>query len=235
MVALGAIVGAWLFRRELARADLPESGVEAALWGVLGGLFGAKLLWVAEHHAEDSMLNLLLSRGGMSWFGGFAGGLLAGVWALHRRRLPLLGALSAATPGLAVGHAIGRLGCFLVGDDYGRPSTLPWAVAFLEGYPPTLLPVHPTQIYEAIGLVPLGWVLMRLRRQGRPDAAVVGWYLVWTGTLRFAIEFLRVNVRVLGMLSVAHLASAAALIVGCGLIGWSRGSRREAIGRTSPH
>jgi len=66
MVALGAIVGARLLRRELARADLPEPGVDAALWGVLGGLFGAKLLWVAGHHAEASMLNLLLSRGGMS-------------------------------------------------------------------------------------------------------------------------------------------------------------------------
>lgn len=235
MVAVGAIVGAWLFRRELARAQLPESGVDAALWGVLGGMLGAKLLWVAEHHAEDSLFDLLLSRGGMSWFGGFAGGVLAGVWVLHRRRLPLLAAMSAATPGLAVGHAIGRLGCFLVGDDYGRPSTLPWAVAFPEGYPPTLVPVHPTQIYEAIGLVPLAWVLMRQRRRGRHDAAVVGWYLVWTATLRFAIEFLRVNVRVLGVLSVAHLASAAALIVGLGLIIWSRGSRQEAISRTSPH
>ena len=79
----------------------------------------------------------LLSRGGMSWFGGFAGGVVAGLVLMRRRRLPITAVLAAATPGLAVGHAIGRIGCFLVGDDYGRPSDLPWAVAFPEGLPPT--------------------------------------------------------------------------------------------------
>src|SRR5688500_9526541 len=118
-VALGALAGIWLFRRELRRSRLPDDGVDAAIAGVLGGLIGAKLLWTFEHLGEEPVFSLLISRGGLSWFGGFAGGVLAGLLVMHRKRLPKLDVLATATPGLAAGHAIGRIGCFLVGDDYG--------------------------------------------------------------------------------------------------------------------
>ena len=104
---------------------------------MLGGLVGAKLIWAIEFRHDAPFLSLLLSRGGLSWFGGFLGGVGAGLWALRRRRIPIVPALSAAAPALAIGHAIGRIGCFLVGDDYGRPTDLPWGVAFPKGLPPT--------------------------------------------------------------------------------------------------
>lgn len=234
MVAIGALVGLWLFRRELRRSGLPENGVDAGVVGLLGGMAGAKLLWVFEHFGEEPVADLLLSRGGMSWFGGFAGGVIAGLWFMHRKRLPKIAVLAAATPALAVGHAIGRIGCFLVGDDYGRPTSLPWAVAFPEGLPPTAVPVHPTQLYEAIALVPIALLLLRWRKQGRPDRVVLGAYLVLAGTLRFAIEFIRVNQRVFGIFTVAHLASLAAVFVGAGLL-MSRGAESTSAGkRTSP-
>jgi phosphatidylglycerol:prolipoprotein diacylglycerol transferase len=122
--------------------------------------------------------------------------------------------LAAATPALAVGHAIGRVGCLLVGDDYGRPSDLPWALAFPEGLPPTLERVHPTQLYEAAGLVVLAWLLVRWRRARVGDAAVVGRYLVIAGVLRFAIEFVRVNERIALGLSLAHWIALAVVAVG---------------------
>ena len=100
---------------------------------------------------------------------------------------------NAATPALAIGHAIGRVGCFMVGDDYGQPSALPWAVAFPEGLPPTTVPVHPTQLYEAALLVPLAVLLIRWRRRGLPDRVVLGRYLFAAGTVRFFIEFVRVH------------------------------------------
>jgi phosphatidylglycerol:prolipoprotein diacylglycerol transferase len=124
----------WLFRRELRRAGLPQDAVDAAFVGVFGGLLGAKLWWTVEFFGSAPFLSLLLSRGGLSWFGGFAGGVGAGVAVIRMKRLPLLAILSAATPSLAIGHAIGRIGCFLVGDDYGKVSALPWAVAFPDGY-----------------------------------------------------------------------------------------------------
>jgi phosphatidylglycerol:prolipoprotein diacylglycerol transferase len=216
MVAAGALVGLWLFGRELRRRGLPESGVDAAIAGVLGGLAGAKVLWSIEHAQQGPFLDLLFSRGGLSWFGGFLGGVAAGLWMLRRRGIPWMAGLAAATPALAVGHAIGRIGCFLVGDDYGAPTNLPWGVAFPEGLPPTTVPVHPTQIYEAAALVPIAWLLVRWRRGGMDDRAVLGRYMVMAGALRFAIEFVRVNERLVGPLTLAHMISAG--IVAAGIV-----------------
>ena len=214
MVALAALVGLWLFRRELRWSGLPLDATDAGLVGVVGGLVGAKLLWTVEHATEAPLLELLLSRGGLSWYGGLIGGVGIGLAYIAFKRWPIVPILAAATPALAFGHLIGRIGCFLVGDDYGTPSTLPWAVAFPEGLPPTTVPVHPTQLYEAIGLGLLGWVLIQWRRRGVSDATVLGRYLVSAGALRFGIEFLRVNERVAFGLSVAHLVSIAAIALG---------------------
>jgi len=214
MVAIGALVGLWVFGRELARSGLPTSGSDAAMAGVFGGLAGAKLLWVAEHVGEEPFRDLLFSRGGMSWFGGFAGGVLTALIFMWRMRLPIVPMLAASTPALAIGHAIGRIGCFLVGDDYGRPSSLPWAVAFPKGLPPTDVPVHPTQLYEMAALFIVAWLLIRWRRRGVPDAIVVGRYLVLVGAIRFAIEFIRVNQRLVGPFTLAHMIAAALAIVG---------------------
>ena len=231
LVAIGALVGLWIFQRELRRSALPAEGLDAAIAGVIGGLAGAKLLWVVEHLGEEPFVDLLLSRGGMSWFGGFTGGVLAGLFVMWRKRLPKIAVLAAATPALAFGHLIGRIGCFLVGDDYGTPSDLPWAVAFPQGLPPTTVPVHPTQLYEAIGLGILGWVLLRWRRHGRDDDIVLGRYLVAAGALRFGIEFIRVNTRVLWDLSVAHLVAVAVVGIGIGMLALSRSDARAAYSR----
>jgi len=214
MVAVGALVGLWVFGRELARSGLPASGSDAAMAGVFGGLAGAKLLWVAEHFGDEPFRDLLLSRGGMSWFGGFAGGVLTALIVMWRMRLPIVATLAASTPALAIGHAIGRIGCFLVGDDYGRPSDLPWAVAFPRGLPPIDVPVHPTQLYEMAALFVVAWLLVRWRRRGVPDAIVIGRYLILAGGVRFAIEFLRVNQRIVGPFTLAHLVSAAMVMLG---------------------
>ena len=218
LVAIAALVGIWLFGRELARSGLPRDAVDAAIAGVIGGLVGAKLLWTVEFLGDQPVTDLIFSRGGLSWFGGLIGGVGTGLWMLRRRRVPIVAALAAATPALAVGHAIGRVGCFLVGDDYGRPSDLPWAVAFPEGLPPIDVPVHPTQIYEAIALVGIAWALMRWRRDGVPDPVVLGRYFVLAGSTRFAIEFIRVNTRLVGPLTLAHMLSMTLVIVGALMI-----------------
>jgi phosphatidylglycerol:prolipoprotein diacylglycerol transferase len=149
----------------------------------------------------------------MSGFGGFAGGILTSLWVMQRKKLPKIPVLAAATPALAIGHAIGRIGCWLVGDDYGRPTNLPWGIAFPQRLP-TSVPVHPTQICEAEALVPIAWLLFHWRKQGRPDTCVLGAYLSVAGATRFLIEFLRVNVRVLRPFSLAHLASLVAIAAG---------------------
>ncbi|MEP6915064.1 MAG: prolipoprotein diacylglyceryl transferase family protein [Acidobacteriota bacterium] len=231
MVALGALAGLWLFQRELRRSGLPEQAADAAVAGLIGGLAGAKLLWVAEHFGEEPFTSLLLSRGGLSWFGGFVGGIGVGLGMMRYRRWPMMPLLAAATPALAIGHAVGRLGCFLVGDDYGRPSSLPWAVAFPNGLPPTTSPVHPTQLYEAAALVPIAWLLLRWRAQGRSDRAVIGLYLVLTAAVRFAIEIIRINQRVALGLTVAQWVSIVLIPIGVLLL--ATGDRTSTAPRRS--
>jgi phosphatidylglycerol:prolipoprotein diacylglycerol transferase len=218
LVALGALAGLWVFRRELMRSGLPDAALDAAIYGLVGGLLGAKLLYVFEHLDEASFLGLFLDRGGMSWFGGFVGGLLAGYVTIRAKRWPMMAVLSAATPALAVGQMLGRVGCFLVGDDYGHPTSLPWGVAFPRGLPPTTERVHPTQIYEAIFLALLAWILIRWRRRGISDRAVLGRYFVAVGAFRFLLEFLRVNTRVAGPLTVAHFFALAVVVLGVVLL-----------------
>jgi phosphatidylglycerol:prolipoprotein diacylglycerol transferase len=188
--------------------------MDAAVLGVIGGLLGAKVIWAIEFSEDGPLLDLLFSRGGLSWFGGLIGGVGTGLWMLRRRRVPVIRTLAAATPALAVGHAIGRIGCFMVGDDYGRPSSLPWAVAFPEGRPPTAVPVHPTQLYEAVALVGVAWVLLRWRRDGVADKVVLGRYLALVGAVRFAIEFGRVNRQIAGPLTLAQLFAMAFMLAG---------------------
>ena len=214
LVAVAGIVGLLVFRGELRRSRLPDQGIDAAMAGILGGLAGAKLLWVLEHLSTGEWTDLLFSRGGLSWFGGFAGGVAAAVIVMRRRRLPPLAIIAAATPALAIGHAIGRIGCLLVGDDYGVPSTLPWAMAFPKGLPPTDVPVHPTQVYEAVALIPVAFMLFRMRRRGTADHRVVGVYLVSTASVRFLIQWIRVYDPVLGPLGFAHLATLVAMAAG---------------------
>ena len=222
MVALAALTGLWLFRRELTRSGLPPDAADVGAWGVVGGLAGAKLLWAIEHAGEEPFLQLLFTRGGLSWYGGLIGGVGVGLAAIVKRRLPLVPVLSAATPALAFGHLLGRIGCFLVGDDYGKPTNLPWGIAFPQGLPPTEVSVHPTQLYEAAFLGWLGCMLLRWRRQRVPDAIVLGRYLVLTGTARFLIEFIRINERVALGLTVAQWVSLALIVYGAVILRYGR-------------
>ena len=231
LVAIAALVGIQIFSRELRRSRLPEAAVNAAIGGLVGGLVGAKLIWAVEFSRTASISDLVFSRGGFSWFGGFVGGVGTGLWMLHRYGVPLVRGFSAAAPALAIGHAIGRIGCFLVGDDYGRPSDLPWAVAFPRGLPPTNIRVHPTQLYETLALGILGWLLLRWRARGMPDRVVLSRYLILAGAIRFCIEFVRINARIAGPLTLAQLWSLAVVAIGIVLALRTHPDAREAVDR----
>ena len=209
-----------MFRRELLRSGVPENAVDGAILGVLAGLAGAKLLWVAEHRGEEPFTSLLFSRGGLSWFGGLVGGVGAALVYFVVKGYPLVRTVAAATPALAAGHAIGRIGCFLVGDDYGRPTTLPWGVAFPKGLPPTTAPcTRPSSTSGVSARVHCRVLLAPLapRRRRRPHRARRR-YLMIAGAVRFLIEFIRVNERVIAGLTVAHIAAMLMMLAGIAVI-----------------
>ena len=220
MMALSFVAAYFQLRWGLRKLDVGDDDDASALVlaGAVAGIIGAKIYYVLLYRDW----HLLFDRSGFVWYGGFMLATAATVWTMRRRSLPVWATLDAATLALAVGYAVGRVGCFLVGDDYGRPSDLPWAVAFPMGLPPTDTPVHPTQLYEMVLLVPIAWALVHWRRQGVADRVVFGRYLVLAGALRFAIEFVRVNEPVAGPFTLAHLISAAITLVGAYLIATAR-------------
>lgn len=211
-VVCGAVVARRL--RELGRpVDWAYEMVFAAL---IGGLVGARLYWIAANwdQAQDDLIGTIFSGSGLTWFGGALGGALAVIlWARWRGWLGLQ-LLDTAAPALAIGYAIGRIGCQLSGDgDYGQPSDLPWAMAYPDGVVPTDAEVHPTPIYETLAMGLAALLLWRLRDALRPGA-LFALYLVLAGLERFLVEFIRRNDDVLLGLTEAQLTSLLMFVGG---------------------
>ena len=227
MMVVGFFAGAALTGRSLEREGFTrDDGWSIAMWGLIGGIVGAKLWFVAENVARGGELYAsLFSRGGLTWFGGFIGGVLFGVVGAQRLKIPLITGFNAVAPGLAVGQALGRVGCFLVGDDWGLPSDAPWAVAFPKGIDPVDYPVHPTQLYEVLWLLPVAWLLWQ--RRGR-SPFLFAEYLVLAGIGRLWIEAFRKNPDVVASLTNAQLTSIA--LIALGALSWFyvRGKRTSA-------
>ncbi len=175
-----------------------EEGLDPELWGamlifmVIGGVAGAKLYFAVDTalRTPADFASLLLAPGGMTWYGGLVGGCLGAVLGALLRRISLKVFADSVCIGLAVGQAVGRVGCLLVGDDYGRPTDVAWGVAFPRGSPPTAAPVHPTQIYEILWLLPVAALLWRRRRA---SPFLCGEDLALHGLGRLVIERWRVN------------------------------------------
>jgi phosphatidylglycerol---prolipoprotein diacylglyceryl transferase len=197
----------------------------------LGGIVGAKVYYAILY--KD--WHLLFDRFGLVWYGGFILGAVAVLWTMRRRRLPAWLTADAAAPALALGYAVGRIGCFLVGDDYGRPTTLPWGVRFPHGLPPTdagtlrtefnlqipadvpddrVLAVHPTQLYETLLALGIWGVGLWLARRGAKPGTVTMVTVALLAVERFGVEILRAkDDRFLGPFTLAQMWSVAALVV----------------------
>lgn len=258
MLFLSFIAGSWALARQVERrADIgvgPEIAWDVLVWVALGGIVGAKLYYVALHWQDllADPLGSIFSRGGLVWYGGLFGGVLAYYWQIRRRNLPVLPMFDAVAPGAVLAYAVGRIGCFLVGDDYGLPTDSWVGIAFPNGTPPTtagylrtvgadipasvadpvVLAVHPTQLYEVGAALIIFAILWKLSAKVLRPGQLFGIYLGLYGIERFLIEFVRAKGdRYVFGLTTSQAASL--LLVGLGFYLWQRRTA-QARDATSP-
>lgn len=207
-MALGLLVGVLLALRENDRLPKPYPVTgRVGIWGLVGGLIGAKTYFVIQYEEPSQWYNALFFwTGGYVFFGGLIGGII-GVWLyLRRHGVPFLPAGDIGVPFLCLGHAIGRFGCFLNGCCYGGLCGMPWGVIYPKessvfgnqvyhriinynmDYP---LPIHPTPIYEIIGLIMIYFLLRMIYVNKRYNGQVILWYVCLYGAWRFFDENFR--------------------------------------------
>jgi phosphatidylglycerol:prolipoprotein diacylglycerol transferase len=226
LLALAMMAAGWAVSREFARRGLESKlAWDAVVLGSLGGLVGARLWVIFESWPTflDAPFRFIFSGGGLAWYGGLAGGTLALTWFFRRHQIPWLVGADLVSPALALGHAIGRIGCQVAGDgDWGSETTLPWGMTYpyaVVGWDkPPGVRVHPTPIYEMLAYLAIFAWLWRTRHRAEPSGRQFGRYLVLAGLARFLVEFVRINPRVAFGLSVAQFVSLGLMVIGAALL-----------------
>lgn len=214
ILAVAIAVVVWLTLREARRRGLGDAVVfDGALWVGVAALIGGRILFVVQNELGSLAAHpahiFMVWSGGLSFYGGLIGGLIALAVFARRRGVPLLVALDVAAPGAAIGQAIGHIGCLVGGDSYGLPTDLPWAIVYRNpnAMAPLNVPLHPTQAYEAILLAILfvGLWLGRARLARLGNGVLASAYLLGLATIRFALFYLRDESGVLFGLKTAQL------------------------------
>jgi phosphatidylglycerol:prolipoprotein diacylglycerol transferase len=221
-VALAFIgAGAVLYRRFAELGWDPDLAYEATGFALVGGIVGARLWWALGDPGKifSDPIGHLIGGSGLTWYGGAIGGALAVLGFARWRKVPMWELAGTAVVPVALGYALGRIGCQISGDgDYGVPSTVAWAMPYPDGVIPTTVPVLPTPIFETVFVGLIALALWGLRDRLSPPV-LVGAYCVSTGLERFIIEFWRRNPSVDGFLTLAQLTSLA-LMIGGALLAW---------------
>lgn len=240
ILVVAAGVAIWLAQREARRRGIrPEIVSDAAVWVGVAALVGGRALYVVQNELGSLAAHpahvLMIWMGGLSFYGGLIGAILALVVFARRRGIPLLAALDVAAPGAALGQAIGHVGCLIGGDSYGIPSDVPWAVIYRNSaaMAPRNIPLHPTQAYEAILLAALFaaiW-LSRRRLSRLGDGVTASAYLFGLAVIRFGLFFFRDESPVLAGLKTAQWLGLGIAILAVGLF---LAARRQARRMPAP-
>lgn len=234
-VAGGFLLGLWTAsKRALHDQVAPETIADLGVWLIIGAIVGARVLYVISYWDESFAGRPFLSvfkvwEGGLVYYGGLIGASLACVLFVRFRKQNLWKIADIMAPSIALGHAIGRIGCLMNGCCYGKPTDLPWAIHFPLDHETHGIGVHPTQIYESIlNLIlyaGLAWYFRRRQIEGQVFAA----YLVGYAVFRSFNEFFRGDYPVYyaGVLTPAHLVSFFVLLAGIFLFWWLRRSEKS--------
>jgi phosphatidylglycerol---prolipoprotein diacylglyceryl transferase len=218
MAALALVIPGLFLAQDLRQRGMdPTRAFELMLGAGIGGFVGARVYYLIEHRGEPG--TGIFSGSGLVWYGGLIGGVVGVLAVSAWRRMPLgLVANLTAAP-LALGYAIGRIGCQLAGDgDYGQRSDLPWAMSYPDGTVPTTHTVQPTPLYETTAMLFAFWLLWRMRGRLTRPWALFGLYCILAGVERFLVEFIRRNPEEAGGLTTAQLLSIPLVIIGAALL-----------------
>jgi phosphatidylglycerol:prolipoprotein diacylglycerol transferase len=240
LVASGVLLGLWISVRNSEKQGInPEYAWNLGIYVVLAGIIGSKVLYIINEWHTLGHLSEIFSFSTLQAGGVFSGGLLAGlavaVWYIRKHDIPTLAACDAFAPGLAIGHAIGRLGCFAAGCCFGKETHHFWGVTFTNQLAnsisgtPLGIPLQPTQLFEAAvefaNFLVLTWMLKRKKFDGQ----VFGAFLILYGTARFFLEFLRGDPGrgeiIPGVLSGTQFI-AIFFVLGGGIIWWWKSAQR---------
>lgn len=206
LVATGVLVGLWISVRNAQRQGIKaENAWDFGIALVLAGILGSKILYIIldwrSGHVYGQNLREILSLDTLQAGGVFSGGLVAAFitawWFLRRHHMPALATCDAFAPGLAMGHAIGRVGCFAAGCCYGKETTHFWGVTFTNPLAAQLVgtplghALEPTQLFESAAELGIFFILTWMFKRKKFDGQVFGAYLFLYGIARFFIEFLR--------------------------------------------
>lgn len=220
--AFGFLASGAILARRLKELGKPvDWAYEMIFAGAIGGVVGSRVDYIAQHWSDvsDDLLGNLFSGTGLVWFGGMVGGAVGVIlWARWRGFLEWR-MFDMSAPALAMGYAVGRIGCQLSGDgDYGKPTDMFWGMAYPDGTVPTTDQVHPTPVFETVAMSVAALMLWRLRDRYRPGV-LFGIYLVIAGVERLLIEFIRRNEVVVAGLTQPQLIGVAMAIGGLALVG----------------
>src|ERR1700726_4106551 len=219
MFALGFLACGALVARRLRELGKPvDWAYEITFAALLGGVIGARGYYVIQNYSQvkHDLLGSIFSGSGLVWYGGAIGGAIGVLAWMRWRRAIELRMFDMCATALALGYAIGRIGCQVSGDgDYGIRWSLPWAMGYPHGTVPTPpgVTVQPTPIYETVAMCLLAWGLWRLRDRVRP-VVVFALYLLLSGLERFLVEFIRRNSEGLAGLTAPQLESIPLWVIG---------------------
>jgi phosphatidylglycerol---prolipoprotein diacylglyceryl transferase len=235
LVALGFLTGLWMTNRLAKRSGVnPQRATDLAIYCAIAGIVGAKLMMFAlnfddylQHPSEIFSLSTLQAGGVFS--GGFLAALVVAAWYMRKYKLPGLKTADIFAPGLALGHAVGRLGCFSAGCCYGIPSDKPWAVVFKSQFAhesfqtPIYVPLHPTQLYESFAGLLIFAVLLWQFRKPHGEGHVIGCYLILYSFARVWIEFYRFHEQApIGPLTTTQWIGVGLFVAGIWLVNRAR-------------
>lgn len=232
-VATGLLVGIWLITREAARKDLPvELVTDLILWIAVGGIVGARLLYVLDRwafFAANPLQILALHTGGLSIMGAIVGGGLTATVLAYRKGLPVRRLFDAAAPGIVLGQAIGRFGCLFTGDTVGKPTDGSWGIVYLNPgarAPELGVAYQPAFFYEQIWDLLIFAILWRMRKRITADGQLFALYLGLYAIGKFVITFVRLDPVYFWGLQQSHFVSLGLLALALGWALWGRTHQR---------